>query len=322
MKFWEHESIYDYVKRDLGPKFPYRDWASFYASTLVSIRRQVAETLVPGDSHSLSLQASLATASRAEADWYHAVRPYYKVWPAFVPVLSRCRLDISPAELTLKHRVFAVRFADKHELKAGTLACGSFLTTIHEGQLVTGGVFDMLFVFPIVFHDRERIWDGVHWWAIRVNSAPDGPGNSETLEDALAAVGEQWKPRDEFPEEQEMRGLVVRTALSLHMLADDPDFVRPDVLADDRNRFDDTSDESRRQRMIQKAQRRGIVGWRVGEHYESIPHMRRPHFGWRWTGRRRTVPKLVPIKGSIVHRHKVVTVPTGHVEDSGTEVEA
>ena len=86
-----------------------------------------------------------------------------------------------------------------------------------------------------------------------------------------------------------------------------PSIISPDVLADDRAKFEASGD----QKYIDKAHRRGKVGWDVGKHIEVIPHFRRPHMMLVWTGRGRAVPRIVPRKGSIVHREAVEKLPSG-----------
>jgi DNA-binding protein H-NS len=49
----------------------------------------------------------------------------------------------------------------------------------------------------------------------------------------------------------------------------------------------------------------------VGKHIEVIPHYRRPHMALVWTGRGRAVPKIVPRRGSVVHREAVEKLPSG-----------
>jgi hypothetical protein len=49
----------------------------------------------------------------------------------------------------------------------------------------------------------------------------------------------------------------------------------------------------------------------VGKHIEVIPHFRRPHMTLVWTGSGRRVPRVVPRRGSIVHREAVEKLPTG-----------
>lgn len=71
------------------------------------------------------------------------------------------------------------------------------------------------------------------------------------------------------------------------LLENDPSIISPDVLADDRAKFDQGGE----QRYVDKAHRRGKVGWDVGRHIEVIPHYRRPHMALVWTGRRREVSR-------------------------------
>jgi hypothetical protein len=99
----------------------------------------------------------------------------------------------------------------------------------------------------------------------------------------------------------------VRLCCSLCLLDHDPQIISPDVLNKDREKFDSTGDD----RYIDRAHRRGKVGWDVGRHVEVAPHYRRPHMALVWTGRDRAVPKIVPRRGSIVHRQVVERVPTG-----------
>jgi hypothetical protein len=73
--------------------------------------------------------------------------------------------------------------------------------------------------------------------------------------------------------------------------------------------------------LVEKAAKRGVVGWSIGEQYEAIPHFRRPHLGLRWTEKGRKTPRIVPIKGSIVHRSKATDVPTGYLTEDGIEIE-
>ena len=99
----------------------------------------------------------------------------------------------------------------------------------------------------------------------------------------------------------------IRLCCSLCLLESDPSIISPDVLSKDRDRFEHTRDE----KYVEKAHRRGKVGWDVGRHIEVIPHYRRPHLTLVWTGPGRTVPKIVPRRGSIVHRNVVEKVPMG-----------
>jgi hypothetical protein len=114
---------------------------------------------------------------------------------------------------------------------------------------------------------------------------------------------------------------ISRICVTCHLLADDPSIITPDVLSKDRDRYESETDEAWKQRAVDRARRRGIVGWNIGADYEVCPHYRRPHFGLRHTGKGKTVPRIVPIKGAVVHRSRLTEVPTGYMLPDGTEIE-
>ena len=99
----------------------------------------------------------------------------------------------------------------------------------------------------------------------------------------------------------------IRLCCSLCLLEHDSSIISADVLADDRAKFEASGD----QKYIDKAHRRGKVGWDVGRHIEVIPHYRRPHMAMVWTGHGRVTPRIVPRRGSVVHRDIVDRVPSG-----------
>lgn len=98
-----------------------------------------------------------------------------------------------------------------------------------------------------------------------------------------------------------------RLCCTLCLLEDDPEVISPDVLTDDRLRYEETGDR----RYVERAHRRGKVGWNVGKAIEVAPHYRRPHLAIVWTGPGRSVAKIVPRRGSVVHRSIVERMPTG-----------
>ena len=95
---------------------------------------------------------------------------------------------------------------------------------------------------------------------------------------------------------------------SLCLLEDDPEIIEPDVLDRDRAQFERTGDG----KYVQRAHRRGKIGWNVGRNIEVAPHYRRPHMTLVWTGPGRSAPKIVPRKGSVVHREVVERLPSGY----------
>jgi hypothetical protein len=100
----------------------------------------------------------------------------------------------------------------------------------------------------------------------------------------------------------------LRLCTMLCLLADDPEVITPDVLADDRQKYEASGGDSK---YVDRAHRRGKLGWHVGEKIEVMPHYRRPHPALVWTGRGRSQPRIVLRKGSVVHREVLARVPTG-----------
>lgn len=137
------------------------------------------------------------------------------------------------------------------------------------------------------------------------------PGLS--IEDSLKRV-DHVEVAPEAREPEEAFNLAIRLICTLGLLGGDPDIVQPDVLERDRRRYDDTRDSA----IVDRAVRRGKRGWLVGAQLDVSPHYRRPHFALRWTGEGRHVPRIVPVKGAVVHRHKLTELPSGQLDAGPT----
>ena len=128
-----------------------------------------------------------------------------------------------------------------------------------------------------------------------------------TVEQSLAGLGKGVTADMGVQVPESLVTDCVRLCCSLCLLDNDPSVIEPDVLSKDRDKFEQTGDA----KYVDKAHRRGKVGWNVGRHIEVIPHYRRPHMALVWTGTGRAVPKIVPRRGSVVHRELVEKVPSG-----------
>ena len=122
---------------------------------------------------------------------------------------------------------------------------------------------------------------------------------------------------DFLPEEKDIFEKVFKVVSAVFLMAKDPNhsLISPIVMKKDQEKYDLNSNT----KYVEKAKRRGLVGWDIGKDIEFSPHMRRPHFGLRWTGKGREVPKIVPINGCIVRRNKMTKVPTGYLEPKEIE---
>lgn len=247
---------------------------------------------------------------RDEWSWYDSGRPYFKVWPSIAKTLVdfplKMRGDaINPPSgcktilLRFPVSVEPVRGTDKDKM---CLCLASY--EVEDSQRIIGCNFRVLENDATSQMDTT---DGFFYFFAK---------NELEIEFAMKeAESQQSKQRNE------LGTAWLRLAVAVALIADDPSIITPDVLSKDRDRYDRETDEAWKERAVERARRRGVVGWNVGADYEVCPHYRRPHFGIRYTGKSRRVPRIVPIKGAVVHRSKLTEVPTGYILPDGREVE-
>ena len=239
---------------------------------------------------------------QVERTWENARKPYYAVWPSIVPMLTRLNLDLDSSLIQLPLPALCIRLPkDKNPLvfdwkgEEVQIRC-MMMGEINEGRglSILIDVGEMMgdgkdFGIPIYTYRNFRRHGG-----LTVETAIRELGSNE-----LADLGVQVP--------SELVNDCVRLCCSLCLLENDPSVIEPDVLSKDRVRFEASGD----QKYIDKAHRRGKVGWNVGRQIEVALHYRRPHMMLAWTGSGRAVPKVVPRRGSVVHREKVEKVPSG-----------
>ena len=236
-----------------------------------------------------------------ERGWEKARRPYYNLWPSIVPMLTRLDLDLDSWLIQLPLPALCIRFPKdpaKNLLKFEWKGEEVSVRCILMGDMNQGEGISVLI-------DVGELMGEIGVPVYSYRNFPRKPGL--TVEQSLASLG-----RNQFADIgiQVPDSLVmdcVRLCCSLCLLENDSSIISPDVLADDRAKFEASGDH----RYIDKAHRRGKIGWDVGRHIEVIPHYRRPHMALVWTGRGRVVPKIVPRRGSVVHREVVEKVPMG-----------
>ncbi len=237
-----------------------------------------------------------------EREWEQARRPYYNVWPSIVPMLTRLNLDLDSGLIKLPTPALCVRLpkeknpltfewrgqeAQIHCMLMGTFNEGRGLSILIDvGETMGDG---RTFGVPIYTYRNFRRQQGL------------------TVEEALAELGtnELAELGVQIPDDLVVD--CIRLCCSLCLLENDPSVIEPDVLSKDRGRFEASGDE----KYVEKARRRGKVGWNVGRQIEVIPHFRRPHMTLVWTGKGRELPKIVPRRGSVVHREVVEKLPSG-----------
>jgi hypothetical protein len=239
-----------------------------------------------------------------ERIWEQQRKPYYRVWPGIVPMLTRLNLAFNSSLIRLPLPALCVRFPKignplrfKHDEKEIDIRC-MLMCEIKEGELLSILIdvgerhCDNGVELPVYTYRNFRRQDGLD-----VEQSLRESGNNE-YSDAGIII-----PADVISD-------CVRICCTLCLLEQDPSLIEPDVLSRDRLKFEETAAA----KFVAKAHRRGKIGWNVGRRIEVIPHYRRPHLALVWTGQGRSVPKIVARRGSIVHRRQVEQVPTAFGE--------
>ena len=237
-----------------------------------------------------------------ERDWEKARRPYYNLWPSIIPMLTRLDLDLDSNLIQLPLPALCIRFPKdtaKNPLKFDWKGDEVAVRCVMLGEINQGTGLSVLVDVGEVMGEF-----GVPVYTYRNFPRKSGLTVEKSLAD-LEAKGLFAEIGIVVPESLMMD--CIRLCCSLCLLENDPEIISPDVLADDRAKFEASGE----QKYVDKAHRRGKVGWDVGKHIEVIPHFRRPHMTLVWTGSGRAVPKIVPRRGSIVHREAVEKLPSG-----------
>ncbi|HUY93003.1 MAG TPA: hypothetical protein VMV10_30010 [Pirellulales bacterium] len=297
MQFNEWVTLYAHY-RDLASKSGarhnsvYRTFETFYDTHIKDAESRRSE-----------MDASHLHMERA---WYSERRPYYNVYPKIIPHLTAVRLDcpVSVVEPPVPYLLVRLPAADNP------------LSFAHEGRPynLRGILFG---VFEFLYTGRHRF---DMWLDIGETGVDDRPVytlrsfNFDRERSVEEAINEgKTDPSINYgvllPTDFQLQA--IKLVCCLCLLRGDPDVIEPDVLVDDQDKYEQTGD----QRYVEKAHRRGKVGWTVGKQIEKAPHWRRPHFALFWTGKGRTIPKIGLRKGAIVKRAVVGEIPTGYLDD-------
>ncbi len=289
MQFYEYLTTRDLVRK--GPLRCEEDSETFD-------RRQFNHALTRLGSKSCAFQMV------SEGTWEKDHRPFYCVWPSIAPMLLRLSLDLDTSLVKPPMPVFLIRFPrEKPPLCWDDGHIRSILvgpTSLHKGDQIFDG-----FVLWVDTGERDKAPDGTLYPVHTYINLPMKRGM--TLEESLRALPYDPSAYQGIQMPEEIRTNCARLACTICLLENDPELIEPDVLAKDRDKFEITRDA----KYVERAKRRGKVGWNVGKGIEVIPHVRRPHPALMHTGHGRTVPRIVLRKGSVIHREVVTHVPTG-----------
>lgn len=162
--------------------------------------------------------------------------------------------------------------------------------------------------------DVGETLDGFPLHTVRSFQMADGTPISQCIDQIGPATPENpnCHPYVGIPLPVNLLDRIVAIYACLCLLDSDSGLLDRVVMSADRDKFEKSNDE----KYVSRAEKRGIVGWDVGRGVEVMPHFRRPHFAIRWMGTRPNLsPHIRPVKGSVVHRDKIVEMPTGYQPD-------
>lgn len=296
MKFHEQRLMYDMARQSQTYRTTQNraDWYKTRLDTMEAKRRDKDPEAPTIDFH---LQLVL------EEEWLRGGRPYYSVYPFIAESLTKVKLDLDSSLAVLPQAALLVRFAAGHE------------------PMINGGPLRSILAANVHFLENDSLYFAADYHedpgkdAIREGRWPHPLHflvpqiEGYTVEEYLASLLDEkvdWKDKD-----REDCITCMRILMSLCLLANDHSIIKPDVLNDDVLKYEKTLDP----KYVEKAHRRGKVGWLVGADIQVDPHFRRAHFALRWTGEGGKIPKIVPVKSAIVHRAKVTEVPTGYMDE-------
>ncbi|HVA50212.1 MAG TPA: hypothetical protein VNH11_27905 [Pirellulales bacterium] len=203
---------------------------------------------------------------QSELNWSLAGRPYYKLWPAIIPLLAGVGIDVPVDYLRLPSPAFLVRFPmqdnplrvdDEHVVRS---------ILVNDGENDAGERRMFLWI------DVGELHDG--WPVLTFCQLDCVPGIA--IEEAFDRLPRQNPPGLHVP--RELQADCLRVVVSVCFLATGADrLIEPEVLSKDLARYLDARkrDSAAAERLVEKAKRRGKVGWHIGQH-ERVLHLSRP----------------------------------------------
>ena len=244
-----------------------------------------------------------------ERDWITEDRPYYNIWPVIIPMIDKFDLDIPAVYLRAPEKPISLRLPEKDNPLSWEGGQVRSIMLADQNGMYKGkiGRPDLCSCLTMMIDVGEVDQTGMPIYTFRI--IPLHPGEivgkiAESLPmHESAEVGVQI-PKD-------IQTNVIKLSCLLGMIADDPQLVTPDVLASDRDKYLN-GDDKQREKLRQKARRRGKNCFDVGKQVDYAPGYRRAHFALFWTGKGRKIPKVQLRKHAIVRRERITKLPTGH----------
>jgi len=260
----------------------------------------------------LSQNAFAFRRAMLEERWEQMERPYYNLYPAIIPMLLNLRLDIPCSSLKdISVQPIEVRLPETLEaLETPGLVWpeGQIRSLIMGIQPVPESV-DSEYLTPglVIAFDIGEVDEHGH----PILSFKFFPLREDmTIEEVVNLLPPHQSFDVGVPIPQETVTALVKLCACIALIDRDSDIIAPDILVADKAKWEGAS-EAARLALLEKAKRRGKNGWNIGSEIQYTPHYRRPHPALVRVGKGRMLTRIVMRKGSVVHRGKLTSIPTG-----------
>jgi hypothetical protein len=292
MRFHEYETAY---QADRG-KYP-REWASNnYYNHAVRVLSKKPDHIKRGTPANAEYCRTIL-----ENNWYYCGRPYYTLWPAAMRSLGDMKFENVPLlKIKTPEISILIRFAFGKE-PAGS--DGTSIKSILASSIEDSNGSPALNL-SIAIQDNPRGVKIISTYVL-IEDWQNGGSVSEVREELKSSPN------------VEIGSIALRYVASVCLLADDPSLIEPDVLSEDRQRYDETNNVLVRKRLEERAIKRGKRGWTIGRKMEELsmcPHYRRPHPAIYWCGPGGANPEIRFRPGGMVKPKDMAKVPTGYLD--------
>jgi hypothetical protein len=336
MHFWDYFTHYQWAKAqpELRREAKAMDTHAFYEWYL---RQMSARALASTGRRLEEIDPFTPALLTLEREWTLAGRPYYNLWPSLLPSLSRLKMDADASLFRLPLDQLLLRFPKTEnplEWEHGGQKWAVRTVLCENSQLVRDSRPGPS---ALLVRDGEEAPETVRGLTFWIDAGEDLEGRQIPAESPnsirrlmykhlVCQEGHsiEWSFENIPPHMSTDIGLgyptwilhaVARIVCTLCLMADDPQIVEPVVLKDDEDKYERAPDPA----LVEKARRRGNYGWNVGRSIEVMPHVRAAcPAALYWTGEGRKIPKIRFRRGSVVHRKKFASVPTGFLDEEST----
>jgi hypothetical protein len=254
--------------------------------------------------HTYNPDGSLLTQILVEDAFVKSHRPFYRLYPGIITPLTRIGIEkVRVEDVRLPVNGLSLEFPKEYPLQ---------LIFPLDNKDIT---FTLLALGIVTYNEHWRIFLQTDSDDVSLNFPSKG-----TIEEYL---------KDHpVPVLQRTTRTLFQIVLGVCLLpTDDSSLVQPIVLRKDAAKYNASGDE----KFIEKARRRGLVGWDIGkdiptpEEIEEMranhergmitPHFRMGHFAIRYKGPGGMFPEVTWVRETFVNKDLIHKVPQGYYDD-------